>query len=278
MVGTDLGLLAAWSEAAAGLMGRLDEPCLPALLDEALLRVVPFDLSVAFAYPDGVGPMILFDGFRERKPDAPLRAYLNGTYLLDPFYLACTARQKCGLYRMRDCAPDSYFESEYFHSWEVHPCISMESGSLAEEIAYLFDLPDGPMVAYSLMRSNGRPAFSEAELAVLRAVEPVVVRALRHHWRDRHPPPGRRDHGESVSARSGEAIEAAFATFAAERLTRQQQRIVQLVLRGHSNASVARNLGISEGTVKNHRHAIYDRLGVGTQSELFALFVRHVAG
>ena len=179
---------------------------------------------------------------------------------------------------MRDCAPDDYFESEYFHSWEVHPCISMESGSLAEEIAYLFDLPDGAMVAYSLMRSNGRPAFSEAEVAVLRAVEPVVVRALRHHWRDRHPPPGRGDREERASARSGEAIEAAFATFAAERLTRQQQRIVQLVLRGHSNASVARNLGISEGTVKNHRHAIYDRLGVGTQSELFALFVRHVAG
>ena len=278
MVGTDLGLLAAWSEAAAGLMGRLDEPCLPALLDEALLRVVPFDLSVAFAYPDGVGPMILFDGFRERKPDAPLKAYLDGTYLLDPFYLACTARQKCGLYRMQDCAPDSYFQSEYFHSWEVHPCISMESGALAEEIAYLFDLPGGPMVAYSLMRSNGRPTFSEAEIAVLRAVEPVVVRALRHHWRDRHLPPGRRGSEERASARSGEAIEAAFATFAAERLTRQQQRIVQLVLRGHSNASVARNLCISEGTVKNHRHAIYDRLGVGTQSELFALFVRHVAG
>ena len=49
MVGTDLGLLAAWSEAAAGLMGRLDEPCLPALLDEALLRVVPFDLSTVSA-------------------------------------------------------------------------------------------------------------------------------------------------------------------------------------------------------------------------------------
>lgn len=276
-MGMDTGLLGAWSEAAAGLMGRLDEPCLPALLDQALLRVVSFDLSVAFAYPDGVGPTIMFDGFRQGTPDAPLRAYLNGTYLLDPFYLACTGRQKCGLYRMRDCAPDAYFESEYFNSWEVHPCISMESGSLAEEIAYLFDLPGGPMVAYSLMRSNGRSTFSDAEIAILKAVEPVVVRALRHHWRDRDPVPDRTDRPSPGPARSGETIETAFASFAADRLTRQQQRIVQLVLRGHSNASVARNLAISEGTVKNHRHAIYERLGVGTQSELFALFVRHVA-
>ena len=278
MTGTDLGLLSAWSRAAADLMGRLDEPCLPALVDEALLRVVPFDLSVAFAYPDGVGPMILFDGFRKAKPEAPLRAYLNGTYLLDPFYLACTTRQKHGLYRMRDCAPDRYFESEYFNSWEVHPCISMESGSLSEEIAYLFDLPDGAMVAYSLMRSNGRPTFSDAEVAILRAVEPVVLRALRHHWRDRHPTTARPGGVRSTAGPSEEAVETAFASFAADRLTRQQQRIVQLVLRGHSNASVAGNLAISEGTVKNHRHAIYDRLGVGTQSELFALFVRHIAG
>lgn len=275
-MGTDLGLLGAWSEAAAGLMGRLDEPGLPGLLDQALLRVVPFDLSVTFAYADGVGPTVLFDGFRERKPDAPLRAYLDGTYLLDPFYLACTARQKSGLYRMRDCAPDARFEGEYFNSWEIHPCISMGSGSLVEEIAYLFDLPGGPMVAYSLMRSSGGPAFSDAEIAILKAVEPVVVRALRHHWRDRPPMPGRPDRESRTPARSDDTIEAAFASFAADRLTRQQQRIVQLVLRGHSNASVARNLGISQGTVKNHRHAIYDRLGVGTQSELFALFVRHV--
>lgn len=274
MVGTGADLLATWSEASTRWLMRLDDSDLPRLIDEALARLVPFDQSVTFAYPRDAGPLLLFDGLDGTAPAHAMAAYLNGTHLLDPFSLACRSGLPCGLYRMKDCAPDAYFESEYFHSWEVHPCISMESGSLAEEIAYLFRLPCGSMAAYSLMRRNGRPCFDERDLTILRAVEPVVRQVLGNHWRIRADRDGGgRGSAEPVDGRS----DGAFASFAADRLTRQQRRIVQLVLRGHSNASVGHHLGITEGTVKNHRHAIYERLGVGTQAELFALFVRHLS-
>lgn len=38
------------------------------------------------------------------------------------------------------------------------------------------------------------------------------------------------------------------------------------------------NLDIAEGTVKNHRKHLYSKLGVGSQSELFHLFVNHLLG
>jgi DNA-binding CsgD family transcriptional regulator len=214
----------------------------------------------------------LFDGFRDAHPGEPLNAYLGGTYLLDPFAIACLSGVAPGLYRMAELAPDKVFEGEYFNSWQAHPCISMESGTLAEEIGYLFPLRPDVMAAYSLMRSHGKEPFDAQEYAVLRAIEPVVRQVLTMHWRRS---PDIRAQLPELHERS--SLEDAFQSFANEGLTPQQRRIVQMILRGHSNASIGGKLGISEGTAKNHRHAIYDRLKISSQSELFTLFIRHLS-
>ena len=44
--------------------------------------------------------------------------------------------------------------------------------------------------------------------------------------------------------------------------------------RGHSTASVGLHLGISPTTVKTHRKHLYEKLGIGSQYELFAHFLR----
>jgi DNA-binding CsgD family transcriptional regulator len=216
--------------------------------------------------------LLLHDGLDGSGEPGALQAYLTGTYLLDPFYLACASRVQPGLYRMAELAPDAFFESDYVRSPMVHPCISMQSGTLSEEIGYLLTLPAGFMAALSLMRSNGSAPFAESDVARLRAVEPVVAQLVALHWR--HLSGGRAHRGAPGEFEP----EPVFVSFAVDLLTRQQQRIAQLLLRGHSNASVGRNLGISEATAKTHRKAIYERLGIGSQSELFALFVRHLLG
>ena len=50
-----------------------------------------------------------------------------------------------------------------------------------------------------------------------------------------------------------------------------------LLLAGHSTKSAARELAISDGTVKVHRKHIYQRLAVSSQTQLFRLFLDHVA-
>jgi DNA-binding CsgD family transcriptional regulator len=56
-------------------------------------------------------------------------------------------------------------------------------------------------------------------------------------------------------------------------LTRRQQQIVQLLKTGPSNKEIARVLGISDGTVKIHLHAIYEKLEVTSRNKLVALLV-----
>ena len=47
-----------------------------------------------------------------------------------------------------------------------------------------------------------------------------------------------------------------------ERLTPRESEVAKLVLRGHGNKVIARELGLKVGTVKIHVHNIYRKLGV----------------
>jgi DNA-binding CsgD family transcriptional regulator len=266
--------VADWHRESAEIIAHLDDPDLPRLLDRSLEKLVPFDISVIFAYPDEAEPLYLYDGFRGHVPGAALDNYVRGAYLLDPFFTACARRVPPNLYRMRELAPDQFFEGEYFNSWEVHPCISMESGSLAEEIGFLVNLPGGFMAAYSLMRENDSPPFSDVEFASLQLVEPVIRQAMMHHWRRLRPKPEGRS--EPAWSAKGAVMERAFESFGADKLSAREQMIVQMVLRGHSTVSIASTLGIADGTVKNHRKSIYAKLGIASQQELFSRFIRHL--
>ncbi len=52
-------------------------------------------------------------------------------------------------------------------------------------------------------------------------------------------------------------------------LTTRQRDVAELIIAGHSNKSIARELGISLATVKDHVHAILQRLGLSSRTELF---------
>ena len=252
--------------AVAKIIGQIGTPGLPMALDGFLRATAAFDLSVIFGYPYDRRPLLLHDGYGPYVTRAALDAYLRGAYLLDPFYTASVQHHAPGLWRMRELAPDAFFESDFYGASEVHPCISLEPGSLVEEIGFLVPLSGDITAAYSLMRRSGQQPFDDNEMHRLRAVEPLVSEVLRSHWRQL---------GSVASASQIDgAMEAAFARFCQDRLTYQQRRIVQLILRGHSTLSISTVIGVAEGTVKVHRQNIYRRIGISSQSELFSLFIQ----
>ena len=61
-------------------------------------------------------------------------------------------------------------------------------------------------------------------------------------------------------------------------LTSRERDIVELVLRGYPNALIAKELEISAGTVRNHRHRLYFKLDITTERELFHMFLSEVTG
>lgn len=266
--------LETWHAHIPALVADLETAAFPPRVDAALQALAPFDQSCIFLYPAGGSPALLHDNLHGIPEPGAMQRYVNGTYLLDPVYTACAHGRPAGLYRMGELAPDAFFEGEYFNSPDVHPCISLASGSLAEEIVFLSPLPGGTYAAYSLMRCNGSPVFAEEEIAALRLCQPALEAFLQRHYA--------RVAVGSMGARPARSIAehlaAAFSGFATDRLTAREQAIVGLILRGHSSLSISLHLEIAEGTVKNHRKHLYSKLGISSQSELFHLFVNHLLG
>ena len=55
----------------------------------------------------------------------------------------------------------------------------------------------------------------------------------------------------------------------------REKEIVQLVAQGFHNRQIGVKLLISEQTVKNHLHSIFDKLGVSDRLELMLYAIHH---
>ena len=83
------------------------------------------------------------------------------------------------------------------------------------------------------------PDFSERDRALLVLLRPHLHQAYLDAERRRHPVP---------------------------QLTARHWDLLRLVAAGHTNAQIARRLGISEGTVRTHLENIYGRLNVSSRT------------
>ncbi len=234
----------------------------PRRLAEFLRTVAHFDFAVIFGYRGAARPLDLFDDFPRKKRAVFVTDYQAGPYLLDPFYLAATKPVSPGLYRMRDLAPDRFYQGEYFRSYYVQT-------GLAEEIGFFVDTGRGAMVVVSLMRAD--KAFSAKEFMALRAAWPIVAVATGRHWAD----VADRFEAKDVTGpgASGRQIERSFQHFGEGQLTPREREVVEYTLKGYSAEATRQVLGISSGTVRIHRRNIYAKLGISSQGELFARFI-----
>jgi DNA-binding NarL/FixJ family response regulator len=58
-------------------------------------------------------------------------------------------------------------------------------------------------------------------------------------------------------------------------LSPRQQQVARLLLQGQANKAIARELDLSEGTVKAHVSAIYQIIGARNRVEAVTLAARH---
>ena len=237
-------------------------PGFPRQLAGFLRTIAPYDFMVIFGYRGTARPLDLHDDFPRKKRAVFVTDYQAGPYLLDPFYLAANQPVAPGLYRMRDLAPDRFYQGEYFRSYYVQT-------GLAEEIGYFIEASRGAMVVVSLMRA--RKTFSAKDFATLASARPIVEAAAARHWRE---VADRFDMQEGGSNGQPERqLERSFQQFAEGQLTPRERQVVEYTLKGYSAEALGQVLGISSGTVRIHRRNIYAKLGISSQAELFARFI-----
>lgn len=252
-----------WMTPAGQMVEAIGTPDFAPRLADGLRAIVPYDYTVIFGYVGSARPLDLYDDFPPDRRRLHVEEYQEGPYLLDPFFLASLDLREPGLKRLREIAPDRFYQGEYYRSYYAQT-------GLAEEIGYLIRINERLVAVVSLMRREKR--FTSTEMRALRRAWPLVDAACRKNWQDLATT------GEDSAPVMRERIAGAFNAIGEGMLTPRERQVVEHTLRGHSADAIGKLLGISSGTVRIHRRNIYSKLRISSQGELFSLFIRAILG
>ncbi|MDR9486071.1 MAG: helix-turn-helix transcriptional regulator, partial [Sediminimonas sp.] len=251
-----------WIRASARVVSSMGKPDFAPALIAALRVIVPFEFTVIFAYHRDRQPIDIHDDFPATKRKIMVDDYQEGPYLLDPFYLHSQAPAKSCLARLRELAPDRFYQAEYFRNYYVQT-------GLAEEIGFIVDVGDEVSVVISAMREH--KVFSAREFRDLEVILPFVEATAQRQWGGLRGQFSAQPNSDGP--RLPQLIEDAFQSFGRNLLTPREAEVVEYILKGHSADATGRALGISSGTVRIHRRNIYAKLRVSSQGELFSCFM-----
>lgn len=251
---------AEWHAAIAAAISAPDERSQAAALAEAIGLVVEHEGTCLIAFHRDASPEVLHHTLEAAGRKHYLDRYLAGPYLLDPLYQLAMRRTKPGLCRFRDELPDRFRSSEYYRQY-------CERTHLKDEMDFLCDVSRRTSLALVVGRRTRM--FSRAELQRLELIEPTVRACMDRVWRYHGDSHGGKAGGNEVHRR----LTDCFAKFGRSVLTDRERQISQLLLRGHSSKSVARELNIAPGTVMVHKRNLFGKLGISSQYELFSLFI-----
>lgn len=268
----------------ATLIDALDGPDFWTRLTRVIERFVAFDNWVALVFVRDRAPLVCAESpTPDGAVDMLFRAYLEAMYQLDPFYIAASETPRAGLVTLGDVAPDNFRITDYYQRY-------FKSNIIGDEVQFNFPFAHGRTLIFSL---GAQRHYTERDIAQFAMFAPWVVALMRQ--RLAYEPVAEIAAGNAAPERDAfpeglneagfeqapeQAPEAGFAsrfetvTHQSGRapLTAREIEVVRLSLSGFSTRAIAERLDISFETVRAHKKHIYAKLGVSSQSELFALF------
>ena len=240
--------------------GRADGPV--AILG-FVYSVLPFTSCMVTLLAPGRPPELLYDDIRPERQEAVVEAYLRGAYLLDPFYDYQAGGVDRPVVRLQEIQPDHFRKSEYFSTYYTDT-------RLVDEVGIFVPRRAGSHVFVSLGRAAGTAPFSSRSFQRLQSLLPVIEALLARQW-DTEQFAGETHASAGPVTLDDTLLQRGFAALSA-----REREIVALILKGHSSKSIAWQLAIAVGTVKNHRKNIYRKLEITSQAALFARFLRGI--
>jgi DNA-binding CsgD family transcriptional regulator len=250
--------LSDFSNGLAKLIPTVGTGNFPALLIEMFRQMVPVNDATIVVYPGTDLPVIEYFETPDSSGLSRLDIFVNGAFLLDPYYLAATRDRRFGMFRIKDLAPSGFKSSEYYRTW-------YGNSGFKDECGYLIGIPHGGFINISLGRTENHPPYTKGQLRILETIRPTVEALCQQHWAD--------SGNDMGTANLRGQMEAALGAFASSLLTEREAQVINLVLHGHSTKTVAEKLSISVETVKLHRKHAYAKLEISSQAELFYLFI-----
>lgn len=249
----------AWHQSVGKLIEGLDRPGFWTALVRVLEQYVAFDSWVVLIFSDARPQVLAECPGLDGGPDTLFLDYLKGLYQLDPFYIDSRERAVGGLLHLADVAPERFERTDYYQRY-------FRLNVVVDEVQFNVPLQEGRTLCLSL---GARHRFSPENLALLGLVQPWVSGLMRQRLAFDQDLLGSTTPGPAHPQPQGSA-----GHWMENTLTARELDVARLMLSGCSGKEIARKLSISTETVKVHRKHIYGKLGIKSQSELFALFLQ----
>jgi DNA-binding CsgD family transcriptional regulator len=247
----------------------LDGPHFWARLTRVLERHIGFDSWVALRFARDAPPLVCAEqALPDGQIDLMFQDYLAALYQLDPFYLAAFEQRASGFYTLADVAPDNFKMTEYYQRY-------FKQNIVGDEVHFNVVIDADYTMAFSL--GNTR-RYDEREVALLTLFSPWVLALMQQRLRHEDFGAAQEVSGEVESAQPDLPSRFGMLTGKGGRgaLTNREIEVAMLSLSGFSSRAIAEKLQISFETVRVHKKHIYAKLGVSSQSELFAMFYEPV--
>jgi DNA-binding CsgD family transcriptional regulator len=226
-----------------------------------LTTVCSVDSGGVMVYLNAQRPRRILHRFNAKERALPEDAYLMGPYALDPHYRMFAEGCPSGVHWLQDIAPDDFFQSEYYR-------VFYSQIGLSDSIELLWRIDENSALNIFIERSIRSAKFQASDLIAIHAVLPIIfAAAAKHH--DLTASAASRD-SDSLTHRK---VQSTIENFASSLLTRREREVLFYMLSGYSSALTAQRLTTSEGTIKIHRKNIHRKLDIGSQAELFSLFI-----
>ena len=254
-----------FSNQLAAVMPEIGSERLPSVLVRMLKSLVPFDNAVILHYRHNEKPLIIYNDISPIETERQIDQFVNGAFLIEPFYRAAMDDHASGLHRLSDLAPSGFEKTEYYRSYFRYTKIK-------DELGFIIHLSADQFINISMGRESLLPRFSATQISLLEDIAEVVETVCKLQWAaesDVKP--------ATAENRLPGQLDSALKHFGTAYLTHRETQVVQLFLHGHSTKSIAERLSISPETVKLHRKNSYAKLDVSSQAELFHLFIDSLA-
>jgi DNA-binding CsgD family transcriptional regulator len=83
-----------------------------------------------------------------------------------------------------------------------------------------------------------------------------------------------RSTADSINADLGTVLDAVARRY---RLSPRERELFQMALQGSDTRRIARQLGLSVGTIKNYKRRLYAKLGINCEREIVSLLMNFLA-
>ena len=210
-------------------------------------------------------PRRIVHRFNPLERSLPEDAFLSGPYALDPNYQLFLQGCPTGVYWLRDIAPDDFYNTEYYR-------VFYSQIGLSDSIDLLWRIDADTALNIFIERSINQPRFGPSDLLAIHALAPLIFASTAKH------------HELTVAASSRDSdklthrkVQSTIRNFGSSLLTQRERQVLFYMISGYSAALTGERLKASEGTIKIHRKNIHRKLDIGSQAELFSLFINCIA-